>query len=89
MVVLDPLQEIERKDVSLWHRNYEVDQLYQVDEDTLLHGVFGEGQPKPLRLRVCKKSNPIHQSGREDSMTMSFKRFLGSGPIKGLNTIRW
>jgi hypothetical protein len=60
VVVLDPLQVIERKDVSLWHRNYEVEQLYQVDEDTLLQGVFGEGQTKTLRSReFAKKVAPF------------------------------
>lgn len=60
VVVLDPLQLIERKDVSLWHRNYEVEQLYQVDEDTLLQGVFNEGQTKPLRSRdFAKKVAPF------------------------------
>lgn len=59
-VVLDPLQVIEHKDVRLWHRNYEVEQLYKIDEDKLLQGVFGEEHAKPLRLReFAKKVDPL------------------------------
>ena len=55
ILVLDPLQEIERKDVSLWYRNYEVEQLYGVDEDSLLQAVFDADKAETLRLREFAK----------------------------------
>lgn len=60
VVVLDPLQAIERKDVRLWLRDYDVERSYQIEEDTLLKIVFGEEQAEPLRMReFAKKVAPF------------------------------
>ena len=50
VVTLDPLQMIEKTDVRNWHLNYDVERLYQVDEDTLLQSLFDDSQVKSLRL---------------------------------------
>lgn len=60
VVVLDPLQVIEHRDVRIWHRDYEVERLYQIDEDTILHSVFSEKHTKSLRMReFAKKVAPF------------------------------
>jgi hypothetical protein len=60
VVVLDPLQVIQERDVSIWHHEYEVERLYQIDEDTLLQEVFVKEQATSLRLReFAKKVAPF------------------------------